>query len=85
MSRLRRVSYFFVHTCIRWLNVSVDNPLVIPVLQTSTSEIYADPTIYPQNEDYRGNVNRTGMRSCYDEVKRSAETLLFDYHNDIRA
>ena len=49
-------------------------------LQASTSEIYGDPTISPQTEDYWGNVNPIGIRSCYDEGKRAAETLTFDYH-----
>ena len=49
------------------------------VLQASTSEVYGDPTIHPQNEDYRGNVNPLGPRACYDEGKRCAETLFFDY------
>lgn len=50
------------------------------VLQASTSEIYGDPSIHPQTEDYWGNVNPIGLRSCYDEGKRVAETLFFDYH-----
>ena len=50
------------------------------VLQTSTSEIYGDPLEHPQREDYRGNVNPIGLRACYDEGKRAAETLFFDYH-----
>jgi UDP-glucuronate decarboxylase len=54
--------------------------LDIPILQASTSEVYGDPTISPQKEDYWGNVNPIGIRSCYDEGKRVAETLLFDYH-----
>lgn len=49
------------------------------VLQASTSEIYGDPLIHPQKEDYRGNVNTIGPRACYDEGKRIAETLFFDY------
>lgn len=49
-------------------------------LQASTSEIYGDPTISPQTEEYWGNVNPIGIRSCYDEGKRAAETLTFDYH-----
>ena len=49
------------------------------VLQASTSEIYGDPTVHPQTEDYRGNVNTLGPRACYDEGKRCAETLFFDY------
>ncbi len=50
------------------------------VFQASTSEVYGDPTIHPQTEDYRGNVNPLGPRACYDEGKRAAETLFFDYH-----
>ena len=49
------------------------------VLQASTSEIYGDPLVHPQTEDYKGNVNPIGIRSCYDEGKRIAETLFFDY------
>lgn len=54
--------------------------LYIPILQASTSEIYGDPTVSPQSEDYFGNVNPIGIRACYDEGKRVAETLFFDYH-----
>jgi UDP-glucuronate decarboxylase len=50
------------------------------ILQASTSEVYGDPTIHPQPESYRGNVNCIGPRSCYDEGKRCAETLFFDYY-----
>lgn len=50
------------------------------VLQASTSEVYGDPTEHPQKETYRGNVNPIGPRACYDEGKRAAETLFFDYH-----
>ncbi|BBE72151.1 UDP-glucuronic acid decarboxylase family protein [Oharaeibacter diazotrophicus] len=53
--------------------------LKVPVLQASTSEVYGDPTVHPQTEDYWGNVNPIGPRSCYDEGKRCAETLFFDY------
>lgn len=49
------------------------------ILQFSTSEVYGDPTVHPQPEDYRGNVNPIGPRACYDEGKRAAETLFFDY------
>lgn len=49
-------------------------------LLASTSEVYGDPDVHPQTEDYRGNVNMIGVRSCYDEGKRVAETLAFDYH-----
>lgn len=50
------------------------------ILQTSTSEVYGDPIVHPQVEEYRGHVNPIGIRSCYDEGKRCAETLFFDYH-----
>lgn len=53
--------------------------LKVPVLQASTSEVYGDPEVSPQKEDYWGNVNPVGVRSCYDEGKRAAETLFFDY------
>jgi UDP-glucuronate decarboxylase len=53
--------------------------LKIKILQSSTSEIYGDPSVHPQPEEYWGNVNTTGIRSCYDEGKRCAETLFFDY------
>lgn len=55
------------------------------ILQASTSEVYGDPEVHPQPESYRGNVNTIGIRSCYDEGKRMAETLFFDYHrqNDV--
>ena len=51
------------------------------ILQASTSEVYGDPLVHPQNESYWGNVNPIGPRSCYDEGKRCAETLFMDYHN----
>ena len=54
--------------------------LKIPILQASTSEIYGDPEVHPQPETYRGNVNTIGPRACYDEGKRCAETLFFDYY-----
>jgi len=50
------------------------------ILQASTSEVYGDPKVHPQKEEYWGNVNPVGLRSCYDEGKRCAETLFFDYH-----
>ena len=50
------------------------------ILQASTSEVYGDPEVHPQPEEYRGNVNPIGPRACYDEGKRCAETLFFDYH-----
>jgi UDP-glucuronate decarboxylase len=52
------------------------------ILQASTSEVYGDPEIHPQPENYRGNVNPIGLRACYDEGKRCAETLFFDYHRE---
>jgi UDP-glucuronate decarboxylase len=54
------------------------------ILQASTSEVYGDPAVHPQSEDYRGNVNPLGPRACYDEGKRCAETLFFDYHRQHR-
>lgn len=54
--------------------------LNIPILQASTSEVYGDPEVHPQPEEYWGRVNPIGIRSCYDESKRAAETLFFDYH-----
>ncbi len=53
--------------------------LKVPIVQASTSEIYGDPAVHPQPESYWGNVNSIGIRSCYDEGKRCAETLFFDY------
>jgi len=58
--------------------------LKIKVLQASTSEVYGDPIVHPQTEDYRGNVNPIGPRACYDEGKRCAETLFFDYYRQLR-
>ena len=52
------------------------------ILQASTSEVYGDPNIHPQPESYNGNVNPIGLRACYDEGKRCAETLFFDYHRE---
>ena len=52
------------------------------ILQASTSEVYGDPEVHPQSESYRGNVNPIGLRACYDEGKRCAETLCFDYHRE---
>ena len=56
------------------------------IFQSSTSEVYGDPAVHPQSEDYRGNVNPIGPRACYDEGKRCAETLFFDYYrqHDLR-
>jgi UDP-glucuronate decarboxylase len=58
--------------------------LKIKILQASTSEVYGDPSIHPQTEDYWGNVNPIGPRACYDEGKRCAETLFFDYYRQHR-
>src|ERR671922_2641196 len=66
-----------VHGAINMLGLA--KRLRAKVLQASTSEIYGDPTQHPQVEDYWGNVNPIGVRSCYDEGKRCAETLFFDY------
>ena len=52
------------------------------ILQASTSEVYGDPEVHPQKEDYNGNVNMLGFRSCYDEGKRCAETLFMDYKRE---
>jgi UDP-glucuronate decarboxylase len=54
------------------------------ILQASTSEVYGDPEVHPQTEDYRGNVNAIGPRGCYDEGKRCAETLFFDYYRQYK-
>jgi len=67
-----------VHGAINMLGLA--KRLKCQILQASTSEVYGDPTIHPQTEDYWGNVNPIGPRSCYDEGKRCAETLFFDYH-----
>lgn len=67
-----------VHGAINMLGLA--KRLGAKILQASTSEIYGDPAVHPQTEDYWGNVNTTGLRSCYDEGKRCAETLFFDYH-----
>jgi UDP-glucuronate decarboxylase len=66
-----------VHGAINVLGLA--KRLNVPVFQASTSEVYGDPTVHPQTEDYRGNVNTIGPRACYDEGKRCAETLFFDY------
>ena len=58
--------------------------LKIKVLQASTSEVYGDPEVHPQMESYRGNVNPIGPRACYDEGKRCAETLFFDYYRQLK-
>lgn len=67
-----------VHGSINMLGLA--KRLKIKILQASTSEVYGDPTEHPQTESYRGNVNCIGPRSCYDEGKRCAETLFFDYY-----
>lgn len=67
-----------VHGAINMLGLA--KRLKVPILQASTSEVYGDPTQHPQTESYWGNVNPIGLRSCYDEGKRCAETLFFDYH-----
>ncbi|MER8842445.1 SDR family oxidoreductase [Mesorhizobium sp. M0913] len=67
-----------VHGAINMLGLA--KRLKCKILQASTSEVYGDPAIHPQPEDYWGNVNPIGLRSCYDEGKRCAETLFFDYH-----
>ena len=67
-----------VHGAINMLGLA--KRLKIKILQASTSEVYGDPKIHPQPEDYWGNVNPIGVRSCYDEGKRCAETLFFDYY-----
>ncbi|MER9242386.1 UDP-glucuronic acid decarboxylase family protein [Mesorhizobium sp. M0633] len=67
-----------VHGAINILGLA--KRLRCKVLQASTSEVYGDPDIHPQTEDYWGNVNPIGLRSCYDEGKRAAETLFFDYN-----
>ncbi len=67
-----------VHGAINMLGLA--KRLDCKILQASTSEVYGDPHVHPQTEDYWGNVNPIGIRSCYDEGKRCAETLFFDYH-----
>lgn len=67
-----------VHGAINVLGLA--KRLKCKVFQASTSEVYGDPTVHPQPESYWGNVNPIGVRSCYDEGKRCAETLFFDYH-----
>ena len=73
-----------VHGAINMLGLA--KRLGAKILQASTSEVYGDPAVHPQTEDYWGNVNPIGPRSCYDEGKRCAETLFFDYHrqNQVR-
>jgi UDP-glucuronate decarboxylase len=67
-----------VHGAINMLGLA--KRLRARILQASTSEVYGDPSVHPQREEYWGNVNAIGIRSCYDEGKRCAETLFFDYH-----
>jgi UDP-glucuronate decarboxylase len=67
-----------VHGAINMLGLA--KRLKARIFQASTSEVYGDPSVHPQTEDYWGNVNPIGSRSCYDEGKRCAETLFFDYH-----
>ena len=67
-----------VHGAINMLGLA--KRLNVKIFQASTSEVYGDPAIHPQTEDYWGNVNPIGIRSCYDEGKRCAETLFFDYY-----
>jgi UDP-glucuronate decarboxylase len=71
-----------VHGAINMLGLA--KRLGAKILQASTSEVYGDPSVHPQTEDYWGNVNPIGPRSCYDEGKRCAETLFFDYHRQHR-
>ncbi len=71
-----------VHGAINMLGLA--KRLRCRILQASTSEVYGDPHVHPQQEDYWGNVNPIGPRSCYDEGKRCAETLFFDYHRQHR-
>ncbi len=71
-----------VHGAINMLGLA--KRVKAKVLQASTSEVYGDPAVHPQKEDYWGNVNPVGVRSCYDEGKRCAETLFFDYHRQHR-
>ncbi|PWB83191.1 MAG: NAD-dependent dehydratase [Methylocystaceae bacterium] len=71
-----------VHGAINMLGLA--KRLKCRIFQASTSEVYGDPAVHPQREDYWGNVNPIGPRSCYDEGKRCAETLFFDYHRQNR-
>jgi UDP-glucuronate decarboxylase len=71
-----------VHGAINMLGLA--KRLRARILQASTSEVYGDPSVHPQTEDYWGHVNPTGIRSCYDEGKRCAETLFFDYYRQHR-
>jgi UDP-glucuronate decarboxylase len=67
-----------VHGAINMLGLA--KRLKVKIFQASTSEVYGDPTVHPQSEEYWGHVNPVGFRSCYDEGKRCAETLFFDYY-----
>jgi UDP-glucuronate decarboxylase len=71
-----------VHGAINMLGLA--KRVKAKILQASTSEVYGDPTVHPQVEGYWGNVNPIGIRACYDEGKRCAETLFFDYHRQHR-
>jgi len=71
-----------VHGAINMLGLA--KRLGVKILQASTSEVYGDPSVHPQTEEYWGHVNPIGPRSCYDEGKRCAETLFFDYHRQHR-
>lgn len=71
-----------VHGAINMLGLA--KRLKVKILQASTSEVYGDPEVHPQPETYRGNVNPIGPRACYDEGKRCAETLFFDYYRQHR-
>jgi len=71
-----------VHGAINMLGLA--KRVKAKILQASTSEVYGNPTVHPQRESYWGNVNPIGLRSCYDEGKRCAETLFFDYHRQHR-
>ena len=71
-----------VHGAINMLGLA--KRIKAKILQASTSEVYGDPKVHPQREDYWGNVNPIGLRSCYDEGKRCAETLFFDYYRQYR-
>jgi UDP-glucuronate decarboxylase len=71
-----------VHGAINMLGLA--KRLGCKILQASTSEVYGDPVVHPQTEDYWGHVNPIGPRSCYDEGKRCAETLFFDYHRQLK-
>jgi UDP-glucuronate decarboxylase len=71
-----------VHGAINMLGLA--KRVKAKILQASTSEVYGDPEVHPQAEDYWGHVNPVGLRACYDEGKRCAETLFFDYHRQHR-